>query len=52
MGVRVEDSVCVTDDGPLNLSVEAVKEVRFMACGREGELTALQIADIEALGRA
>jgi hypothetical protein len=29
MGVRVEDSVCVTEDGPLNLTVEAVKEVRF-----------------------
>ena len=29
MGVRVEDSVCVTEEGPLNLTVEAVKEVCF-----------------------
>jgi len=27
MGIRIEDSVCVGDEGPVVLSVEAVKEV-------------------------
>jgi Xaa-Pro aminopeptidase len=34
MGVRIEDTVCVREEGPLNLTVEAVKEVR--ALGRLG----------------
>ena len=28
IGIRIEDSVCVQDDGPLVLTTEAVKEVR------------------------
>ncbi|KAI1478084.1 Creatinase/aminopeptidase [Daldinia eschscholtzii] len=27
MGIRIEDSICVDDDSPLNLTTEAVKEV-------------------------
>lgn len=29
MGVRIEDTVCVGDEGPVVLSVEAVKEVNL-----------------------
>lgn len=37
MGVRIEDSVCVGEDGPVVLSVEAVKEVGIVFClGRLG----------------
>ena len=32
MGVRIEDTVCVREEGPLNLTVEAVKEVRVLGC--------------------
>ena len=40
MGVRVEDSVCVTEEGPLNLTVEAVKGgVFWHRCGRDSGLT-------------
>lgn len=28
IGIRIEDSVCVREDGPLVLTTEAVKEVR------------------------
>jgi len=28
IGIRIEDSVCVQEDGPLVLTTEAVKEVR------------------------
>lgn len=27
MGIRIEDSICVSDDGPINLSANAAKEV-------------------------
>ena len=27
MAIRIEDSVCVTEEGPYNLTTEAVKEV-------------------------
>jgi hypothetical protein len=40
MGIRIEDSICVRDEGPLNLTVEAVKEVRcWMLAGNREELT-------------
>jgi hypothetical protein len=29
IGIRLEDSVCVGDDGPVVLSAEAAKEVRY-----------------------
>jgi len=29
IGIRIEDSVCVQEDGPLVLTTEAVKEVRM-----------------------
>lgn len=31
IGIRIEDSVCVQDDGPFVLTTEAVKEVRVLA---------------------
>lgn len=31
IGIRIEDSICVGEDNPLNLTTEAVKEVGFPA---------------------
>jgi len=63
MGIRIEDSVCVGDEGPVVLSVEAVKEVNhhppsflptfahlpnpYVTANREPNV--VQIVDIESL---
>lgn len=55
MGIRIEDSVCVGEDAPLVLSVEAAKEVSYP---NPAEITQWngpdpdQIVDIETLGES
>ena len=55
IGIRIEDSVCVGDDNPLNLTTEAVKEVRLvpflsrMLNSTNTNSTFAKVDDIEAL---
>lgn len=54
MGIRIEDSVCVGEDAPLVLSVEAAKEVSYSnSTGTQwSSPDPGQIVDIETLGES
>lgn len=49
MGIRIEDSVCVGDEHPIVLTMEAVKEVFPSSPHFLDDTDKAQVDDIEAL---